>query len=434
MNSGFINGFSVNGAAYPSWVIRAVAVAACVVSVTAVPNRVVFASAAGDASVSVHLTQTHTVQSKGVATAGAVSSANPTFKYAGACIGVATVRGNAAVRRDVVASAGGDSTCTAEALTAQAIGEATATSASSVELANAHIVFPGWALTPCVATGTGTGDVTRYPTVLAGYGEIVFTRGEASVKRNGTSFYARDGYVLNATAGATCEVPQDRVKIIATLGSFDYCDSTGVAKPFVKHSCFSSVNGIATANQVIATHVRRADSYAQANSIATITPIRTVLPTASYTCTATAYALKALTNHAARSFVDAQVSASAPGVRTTMGDAIHKATSDVVGILNYGNQHRATASDSTTATGSASAKQRHAGRVNETASVLGGQAVGVRKSFGRVDTTMATALVGRAYALVNSEIKAPDDRYMTVPAEVRVMYVAAEDRTMVVTA
>ena len=54
--------------------------------------------------------------------------------------------------------------------------------------------------------------------------------------------------------------------------------------------------------------------------------------------------------------------------------------------------------------------------------------------FGQVDSVMATALVGRAYALANSEIRAPDDRYMIVGQEDRAMVVSAEERMMVVTA
>ena len=54
--------------------------------------------------------------------------------------------------------------------------------------------------------------------------------------------------------------------------------------------------------------------------------------------------------------------------------------------------------------------------------------------FGQVDAVMATALVGRAYALANSEIRAPDDRYMIVGQEDRAMVVSAEERMMVVTA
>jgi len=51
-----------------------------------------------------------------------------------------------------------------------------------------------------------------------------------------------------------------------------------------------------------------------------------------------------------------------------------------------------------------------------------------------VADVLATALVGRAFALANSEIRAPDDRYMIVGQEDRAMIVFAEERLMVVTA
>ena len=53
---------------------------------------------------------------------------------------------------------------------------------------------------------------------------------------------------------------------------------------------------------------------------------------------------------------------------------------------------------------------------------------------GHVADVMATALVGRAYAVANSEIRAPDDRYMIVGQEGRAMVVSAEERMMMVTA
>ena len=46
----------------------------------------------------------------------------------------------------------------------------------------------------------------------------------------------------------------------------------------------------------------------------------------------------------------------------------------------------------------------------------------------------AVSMVGRAFALANSEIRAPDDRYMIVGQEDRAMVVSAEERMMVVTA
>jgi len=455
VNSGFINGFSVNGAAYPNWVIRAVVVAAAVASFTVEQTRTTFASAYGDAVVSVHLTQTHTIQARASGTASAIVNVAPTLKYAGASHAQATAFGAGAVRRDVFASAGGDATCTGEALTAQAIGEASASSASSVVLANAHVVFPGRALTPCVATGTGAGKVTRYPRVLANYGEVVFTRGEASVKRSGTSFYGHDGYVLGATARATGTVPQDRIKIIATLGSFDFCDSTATSRAFVRHPGRALGTGITTAQSVVATHIYKPRITAQASATADITGTRNVLPTAYGAATATVYAPKGLVNHAGAGVGTAQASTSASGLRMALGNVSASALASTARAIEYGIQHRTTVAGTGAATASAAGIYRGWGRVATAAGAASFPVVHGTQYRGDVSVTMATgsvvritpthfqralamgsgvALVGRAYGLANSEIKAPDDRYMLPSAEDRGMTVYAEERTMVVTA
>lgn len=435
MNTGFINGFSVNGAAYPSWVIRAVVVAAAVASFTVDQTRTTFASAYGDAAVSVHLTQTHTIQARATNTASASVDVQPTLKYAGHSLATANATGNGAVRRDVFATAGGDATCYAEALTAQAIGEAQATMASSVVLARAHIVFPGRALTPCVATGSAHGDVTRYPTVLAGWGEVLYRRGEASVKRSGSGHYEHDGYVLGARASATGDIPQDRVKIIATLGSFDFADSTGAARSFVKHPGRALGTGVNTAVQATAIHIQRPRVNAQASASATITGTRVVNPVASADAQAVVYAPKARIKHAALgagSAVAANVSAS--GLRTANGYTEVWAYASNPKAIEFGVQHRSTVAASASASSSAAAKQLFAGHVSTTAGAAVGQAVGTLRIAARVNTTMATAIVGRAYALANSEVRAPDDRYMVPSQEDRGMTVYAEERTMVVTA
>lgn len=434
MNSGFINGFGLNGAAYPAWVIRAVVVAAAVASFNVEQTRTTFASAYGDAVVSVHLTQTHTIQARATSTASASVDVAPTLKYAGHSTALATATGNGAVRRDVFATAGGDATCTAEALTAQAIGEAQATSASTVVLARAHIVSPGRAVTPCVANGTAAGDVTRYPTVLAGWGEVLYRRGEASVKRSGTSFYELDGYVLDARASATGEIPQDRVKIVATLGSFDYADSTGTARSFIRHPGRAVGTGVNTAVQATAIHIQRPRVNAQASASATITGTRTVNPVATGSGDATAYAPKARINHAAKGSGAAAAVVSASGLRTANGYTEVWAYAATAKAIEFGTQHPAAASASAAGSGTSAAKQRHAGHVGVTAQAEVGRAVPTLRIAARVDTTLATAIVGRAYALANSEVRAPDDRYMVPSAEDRGMTVYAEERTMVVTA
>ena len=142
--NGAVNGFSINGTVLPSWVVRAVVVATAAATVaSSEPTRTTYASAHGDAAVVVSLTQTHTIQARATGTASVSSSIEPTLKFAGSSVATAIATGNGAVRRDVWATAGGDATCTADALTAQAIGEAQAFAVSTVDLALAHIIHPG---------------------------------------------------------------------------------------------------------------------------------------------------------------------------------------------------------------------------------------------------------------------------------------------------
>lgn len=432
--NGPVNGFSINGAAYPNWVIRAVVVAVAAASVNVAQTRICFGSAFGDGVVDVHLTQTHTIQARATATAGATVDVHPTVNIACSSVATASATGNGAVRRDVFASAGGDATCYAEALTAQAIGEASASMAATVVLADAHIIYPGRANTPCNATGSGAGDVTRYPTVLAGYGEITYTRGEASVKRNGTSFYELDGYAFDANATATGEVPQDRIKIIATLGSFDYCDSTATVRSFIRHPGRALGTGVLTAYTVTATHIYKPHVNAQASATGEITGTRTVLPATTATAGATAYAPKGLINHASTGTGIAAATVAATPKRTAFGELSTTATATLASAIQFGVQHRTTVDASASASVTASALQNFAGHVNATASAAVGLAQGTRTAFGQVNDIVASATVGRAYALANSDIKAPDDRYMLVGSEDRVMPLPAEDRTMVVTA
>jgi len=416
--NGYINGFSLNGAAYPSWVIRAVVAAVAAATFTVAQTRTTFASAFGDAVVSVHLTQTHTIQARASASASATVDVTPTLKYAGHSNATATAFGAGAVRRDVFGFAGGDATCTGEALTAQAIGEASATSASSVVRSDAHIVFFGRALTPCTATGTAAGKVTRYPTVLAGWGEVLYRRGEASVKRSGHSYYEHDGYVL-----------------LATLGSFDYCDSTGAARSFVKFSARALGTGVCTGLQATAIHNHRPRVTVQATASATVVGTRTVLPVATATATATAYALKGQIIHASTGSATAQATVlSASALRTAKGYTEVWAYANVAKPIENGVQYRSTVLVSANGTGTAAAKQRHAGLVNVSAQALSARATATHNQAGHVSDALASATVGRAYGLTNSEVPAPDDRSMSVPAEDRGMTVFAEERTMVVTA
>lgn len=435
--NGQVNGYSINGAALPPWVVRVAVVAAVAAATHAVaPTRITFAGAYGDAVVNVTLSQTHTIQARASGIAQAIVSVAPTLKFAGASTANASSFGAGAVRRDVFASAGGDATASGEALTAQAIGSATASASSTVD-ATAHIIHPGRSVQLCTAQGQGMGDVTRYPVVLAGFGEVTYTRAEASLQLSGNAFKYLDGYVPAGFAISTAsgEIPQDRVKIIATLGSFDFADSTATSRAFLVTPGRALGTGIITAQSVVATHIQRPRVAAVAQASASAQGTRNVRPTASAVADVVSYPPRGLIKHASSAAATAASALVQDGAkRTTFSWLIASASAQLEGITQFGFQHRSDAQTSITPTASASGKALYAGRVAASIEASVGQAIGTLIQSGRVQDHIGTAIVGRAYAVANSEVLAPDERYMFVAFDDRVMPVYAEDRTMVVTA
>lgn len=437
--NGAVNGFSINGTVLPSWVVRAVVVATAAATVaSSEPTRTTYATAHGDAAVAVSLTQTHTIQARATGTASVSSSIEPTLRFAGASVATATATGNGAVRRDVWATAGGDATCTADALTAQAIGEAQATAVSTVDLALAHIIHPGRSVTLCEASSSASGDVTRYAVAFLTYGYAGPSWGEASVKRNGNSYFEHDGYSL-ATSTAISLVDQSKTKIIATLGTFDFGNGTSGANSFIVYSARATGTAINTPQTVPATHIYRPTATATATATMTADATRVVMPAASGLGESLTYGPKARIKYVATGTSNAVASvAQALAVRMAMAqqDGATAGATLAEGIV-FGMQHWG-ASGATLADG-ASVKADASAAFAAQATGLLAMAVtldstATRTQQGQVSDVLATALVGRAYALANSEIRAPDDRYMIVGQEDRAMVVSAEERMMVVTA
>ena len=437
--NGAVNGFSINGTVLPSWVVRAVVVATAAATVaSSEPTRTTYATAHGDAAVVVSLTQTHTIQARATGTASVSSSIEPTLKFAGSSTATANATGNGAVRRDVWATAGGDATCTADALTAQAIGEAQATAVSTVDLALAHIIHPGRSVTLCEASSSASGDVTRYAVAFLTYGYAGPSWGEASVKRNGNSYFEHDGYSL-ATSTATSLVDQSKTKIIATLGTFDFGNGTSGANSFIVYSARATGTCINTSQPVVATHIYRPTATATATATITADATRVVMPAASGLGESLTYGPKARIKYVATGTSNAVASvAQALAVRMAMAqqDGATAGATLAEGIV-FGMQHwgasGATLADGASVKADASAAFA-AQATGSLAMAVTLDSTATRIQQGQVSDVLATALVGRAYALANSEIRAPDDRYMIVGQEVRAMIVSAEERMMVVTA
>ena len=297
--NGVVNGFSINGTALPSWVVRAVVVASAATSVaTATPTRTTFAAAHGDAAVSVSLTQTHVIQARASGFSSVSSSTDPSLVFSGACVATAHATGNGAVRRDVYATAGGDATCSAVALTAQAVGEATAHGLATVDRAQAHIIYPAKSLTVCEALGIAAADVTRFTSVDTAYGSTIAAWGEASIKRNGSTHFDHDGYSV-AHGLSTSLVDQHKTKIVATLGAFDFGNSTAQTGSFIIYTARASGGGVASAQPATATHIYRPSANAEAHASIDANATRVVMASASSSTESVSYGPRACVRYVA---------------------------------------------------------------------------------------------------------------------------------------
>lgn len=436
MNNGAINSFSINGAAIPNWIVRAVGVVAlAAATVTATPTRVASASAYGDAAAQVTLHPTQTISAKATANAGASYYLNPHIVYAGKSTATALATGNGSVRRDVFATAGGDAHAYGEALTAQAIGNANATMAATVVLCKPHIVFFGKSnVVGLASTVSDVAKVTRYVSAISTAG-VGYTRGESKVKYAGHSYYNHDGFVPLATSGCTASIPQDRVKIIATFGSFTFADCNGTAKSFIKYTAKSNEYGLCTSQTVDSHRILKGAVNATAQATSSITATRIKLPTATGQATASYYSIVPHFVRSANAVSNAfALDIAANGKRRAFGAVLELAGAD----SNYplmGKQNKATASDSGVATAQlVNARIKYAsGAIDLSAQATNVNAFGIliRKATANA---IALASVGKAYAVANSDIAAPADRYMYVVADPRNMIVDYEDRTMTVTA
>lgn len=457
--NGAVNGFSINGTVLPSWVVRAVVVATAAATVaSSEPTRTTYATAHGDAAVAVSLTQTHTIQARATGTASVSSSIEPTLRFAGASVATATATGNGAVRRDVWATAGGDATCTADVLTAHAIGEAQATAVSTVDLALAHIIHPGRSVTLCEASSSASGDVTRYAVAFLTYGYAGPSWGEASVKRNGNSYFEHDSYSL-ATSTASFGIANALTSTIVTQPIYASMQCIGQSKAFVIQPAQCLGLGSSLDQPSLAQSVQSKYGALQttAESNASADAVRIKMASAESESVGIQYILKPAIKQAASSF------GSIASSYSEVGDSLRTAFAGASGFFgnadlietSYGVQHFADAESVASNTGTTSALQHFMAHASSIASCVAakpihgtqhratvsdsGQATADRVPLsvlrqGGIDTTMATALVGRAYAIANSEIRAPDDRYMIVGQEVRAMIVSAEERMMMVTA
>lgn len=375
--------------------IQAAAVAlATATAVSIAPTRTAYASVLANASVTVTLSQNKIVHGFVNTGASAFADIGSNVTYSGSVNAVAGATGNVFALRTFLATASGNATSDGYALVAQQLGKASVNGGCSVVNANAHIVKRGACNATAAATGTASGgDVKRYGLVSANCGAIAASV-DAKIKLRGDSFYRNDGY-CDAIAAATATIDSTKTSVSTTLGVFSFGNSSAInANAHIVYHGAANVNTSCVAQPAIAT-LRFLPTISQSAQALAVNAngVRMVLPTVNTSCSATAGKPKAKMIHAGSAY----------------GSATAFAVNIPVNKVFYGN-----ISSQATAT-----------IINCNASVV---------KYGRVSTALATAIVGKAYGITNSEIRAPDSRYMIVDADDRAMIVDNDDRTMLVVA
>lgn len=380
---GVLNGYAINGASLPSWVVRSSVLVSAEATAFVSPTRTTFASVNADASVVVTLTGNQNIAARATASAACSSSVVPNAVYAGAAITDCSAYGSASVRRFVYGEAGGDAAASGEAIVAAALGEASSSSDASVILCSAHLIRPGRSLATGLLDGSAPGLVTRMTTILAESG-VGYIRAEASVKLSGESFWRNDGYVIDKVGSCLASIDNERSIIIATLGSFEFGSSESTAKPFVIHPSAALRSGIASGS-VTALLERRGRVNAIGSASWSITP--ELIKFGEAVDFASADCLSARGFWSANGFAlgEAGVDAVVTPKRTTFGSSV-----DVC---------QASAS-----------------------------AQGARFLLGYSENLSATAFVGKALAFSNADKPAPDDRVIVVSYEYRGIIVPYENR------
>jgi len=398
-----LNGSSINSTLAPSWVKRALVVAvvaaASVVSTNYVRTTFGNVSTSAVASYAIVHSQTHQARASGTASAGV--SIAPTFTMAGRVSGQASAYGVALVRRNVFGEAGGDARAYGEALTAQAIGNVSnLTASSTVVLANAHRIRPAKGISYSINSSIqAVPHIIVAARVGTSYGLSAYTRAEASVKRSGNTYFNRDGFVPLAKAGATGYTLQDRTKIIATFGAFDFAQSVASSHAFVYHHGFANTLSTATGTIALSTRLAIGRASGTAAASASCVGVKTRYSGATSNATSTAYALKSIARYYPRLSMSAGATATVQPLRTAYAYVPITRGEATSNTPVTGNQYRATVASAAAVSVVAKATAVRLGQVRATAMVISTE----------------------IFAVANSDSLAPPSRYMNVPYASRSM-------------
>lgn len=396
-----LNGSSVNGSVLPTWVVRAVVAAVAAATVSLTPVRTSYAACIVSAVASYGIAQTQTHQAKATGAASAGVGIETTYIMAANATTVAGSYGAALVRRDVFGSAGGDAFSSGLALSAQALGNVDdSTTAGTVVLCEAHRIRFGASVGSVLATKVTTTNVkTTYGSVATAFGQAGDTRAEASKRLSGDSFYSHDGYVLLHLAESTGTVIQDRTKIIAGFGSFDFATTLSSSKAHVVYSGHVNQLGYLQSSQATAVRFAQVQSTSLTECTATAIPSVYRYGLVSGSAGSVVYTLKAWVRYQVAITRTAHATAAVTPLRTAYGFAVPGVAQVTAPVVVPGNQHRASTSNT---------------------ALANIQAVGfvTYSGFANVDAFVVSTDV---FGVANSDTLAPASRYMHVSQELRGM-------------
>lgn len=443
MNNAPINQSGINGSSLAAWIIFATAISAASASSVACdatrtrPGRVTSAQA-----VATIVNANAVLVRKGSSTsnAGAIGLAQPNIIYSGGCNVTAAATGQAIIPHDVPATATGSATATGTAIAAQALGESLATATATIDQANGTRIQHGASTATATASGVSiNGDVTRHPLVSASAG-VGYTRAEGSLKLNGNSYYSHDGYVIARDAAATCvaDIDQTLMKTIITggVGNTGSCAATAAA--FIKMSANSYAESLSIDGYTIQMllHTTYGAASATAGSTATANGVKQRPASAVGSLASAGATAKALMQYAGRALTtgDNATIVGATPTRIRAGIVTGDLATAILVSSTLGYQYFAEAESAATLTAAVNPVVTYQATATGELGNAQTTAEGTIIHMAYVDETMATALNIKATGMTNSDVKAPDGRYMTVQGDDRILIVPFEERTLLVAA
>ena len=444
--TGLVNRHAINASAVALWVRRgAVLGLATALATPAGYGYQQFATAVGDASVTVTLVANRTLPATATGLARGLSAVQVEHTHAGVAQGDVSASSYAAPYSDVQATALGEGSAYGSVSTAQAIGEVWAVpTATLIQPApgingspSAYLMDIGGAgayagatafkiqfLTAtgamAEATGQGEASVVRWGFSTDNLALVDWTRAEASLMlaaENGVwddgefwddggtwgdaGFYRHDGYVLGPAGTATGTVEDARVNVIGTAGPYGFSQAYSSVTGHIIHPGALSVTAEATTALATTYQTTALQGTASASaSVVLATGVRNVRPTVTATADATSSPARVAINYAARAATTSGTSLSGGAVPVRIAFGHSSALADASSTLTPARQHYGAA----LATGAATSNPvafltNYAGRVSVTGgAAASGNATWANGYFGDVAATATATATATAWA------------------------------------